>query len=127
MAEEQNETHPQPFLPRLSSLSVELMHHADPRYVPYFGPEGAFPRIMQSRWRGNRPLGVAQLESCKIVLTAAHLEKATWHVLNTYTEVAPLKALIADGMKLSIRIISDLVQQFGKNTVLEIPMARTRR
>ncbi|KAF9035085.1 hypothetical protein BDZ89DRAFT_1062342 [Hymenopellis radicata] len=114
------------FLPLLSSLNIRVYNHSGPLTLPYFGPLGSLASTLKSRWEGDDMVGLARLRTCHFTVQAKHLKYVVSRDdhgsvvprIFTKAEGRIFNALIDDGMDLTIRVTSDLIENEGDGNVV---------
>ncbi|KAF8997536.1 hypothetical protein BDZ89DRAFT_772505 [Hymenopellis radicata] len=100
------------FLPRLSSLDIDLKHHMH-RGFPYFGSTGGLVSMLKARWEGDDMRGLAKLKRFQFSLSA--LERYLgWRLCGDADEIGVftegegriLQDLVMDGMDVAIKVRS---------------------
>ncbi|KAF9023515.1 hypothetical protein BDZ89DRAFT_157227 [Hymenopellis radicata] len=98
------------FLPRLSSLDIQIRLHRETANLQYFGPVGSFASAIEARWKGDDTVGLARLRRCHYAVQARHLQHSVHRGTATFVprifseaERLVFDALVDDGMDLAIR------------------------
>ncbi|KAF9024324.1 hypothetical protein BDZ89DRAFT_1136096 [Hymenopellis radicata] len=126
VAPQQNVT----FLPRVSSVKINLTRHMDSNGIPYFGPRGSFSSMVKARWEGDTERGLAKLETFHFSLSTGLGVTLSYDIsgrlarLRDEVETHILSGLIDDGMNLTIRVTA-ILDPTGSTSILTVGAEKT--